>query len=146
MVGDARALIPPVSPEDETTNVGAAKNVLSLLLLYGILVATDATGTEGNIKSINLATNYKDRWLMVIGDGLTQIRVRTFIELIESSCYDFGEKQAKTEMIKEALGQIIHVTGDLHGGLFHFLAAIYSLFYPCLIQIIQIILGWKQSR
>ena len=53
---------------------------------------------------------------MVVGDGLTQIRIRTFIELIESSCYDFGEKQEKTEMIKEALGQIIHVTGDLHGG------------------------------
>ena len=48
-------------------------------------------------------------------------------------------------MIKKALGQIIDITSDLlHGGLFHLIAAIYSLFHPCLIQIIQIILGWER--
>ena len=47
-------------------------------------------------------------------------------------------------MIKEALGQVINVTGDLHGGLFHFLSATYSLFYPCLIQPVQQLLGWKR--
>ena len=36
MVCDAKALNPPVSPNDETTNMGAAKNIASLLLLYGL--------------------------------------------------------------------------------------------------------------
>ena len=46
-------------------------------------------------------------------------------------------------MIKEALGRVISVTGDLHSGLFHFLSAIYSLFYPSLIYPVQELLGWK---
>ena len=49
-------------------------------------------------------------------------------------------------MIRRALGQVIHVTGDLHGWRFHFLATIYSLFYGSLIQYIQVLLGWKKIR
>ena len=49
-------------------------------------------------------------------------------------------------MIRRALGQVIHVIGDLHGGRFHFLTTIYSLFYGSLIQYIQVLLGWKQIR
>ena len=47
-------------------------------------------------------------------------------------------------MIKEALDQVISVTGDIHGGLFHLLSAYYSLFYPLLIQPVQEPLGWKR--
>ena len=47
-------------------------------------------------------------------------------------------------MIQKALNQIIHVPGDLHGGCFHFLSAVYTLFYGSLIQPIQIMLGWKR--
>ena len=47
-------------------------------------------------------------------------------------------------MIKEALGQVISVTGDLHSGLLHLLAYNYLLLYPSLIQPIQNLLGWKQ--
>ena len=39
--------------------------------------------------------------------------------------------------------QIINVTGDLHGGCFNFLSAGYSIFYACLIQPIQNLLGCK---
>ena len=140
----AEAIIPPVSPDDETTNIGAAKNILSLLLFHKILIPTDSEGVEGNIRKLELAPGYNKRWMMLVGDGLTQVRIRTFIDMIETSCYNFGESQRAVEMIKHAMGQVIHVTGDLHGGLFHFLSAIYSLYYGTLIQPIQIMLGWKR--
>ncbi len=48
------------------------------------------------------------------------------------------------EHSKKALSRIVHVTGDLHGGNFHFLSAIYTVFYRALIQPIQTLLGWKR--
>ena len=42
--------------------------------------------------------------------------------------------------------QITHVPGDLHGGCFHFLSAIYSLYYAALIQPIQALIGWKRIK
>ena len=41
---------------------------------------------------------------------------------------------------------MIHVPGDLHGGCFHFLSAIYSLYYGALIQPIQALVGWKRIK
>ena len=46
-------------------------------------------------------------------------------------------------MINKATKQIINVTGDLHGGCLHFLAAGYSLFDASLIQTIQTLLELK---
>ena len=47
-------------------------------------------------------------------------------------------------MINKAMKQIINVTGNLHDGCFHFLAAIYSLFYASLVQTIQTLLVCKR--
>lgn len=138
-------LIPPVSPEDETTNIGPAKVVLSLLTLFGILEVTQQDGSmEGNLNSLKLTENYKERYLMVVGDGLSQLRIRTFTQLIDDTCFRFDPKTRVTEMIHKALRQIVHVPGDLHGGCFHFLSAIYSIFYAALLQPIQTLLGWKK--
>ena len=139
-------LMPPVSPEDETTNLGAAKVVLSLLVLFGILELQSNEGAEGNVRGIRLADGYDKRYLMLVGDGLSQIRVRTFVEMIGDQCYDLGQEHESTVMIRKALGQIINVTGDLHGGCFHFLQAVFNLFYGSLIQPIQTLLGWKRIR
>jgi hypothetical protein len=139
-------IIPPISPEDETTNKGAGKVILSLLALYGILEATETEGTSGNVKSLKLAEGYESRYLMVVGDGLSQIRARTFTELIQEVSNSYGPQHQASTVINKALNQIIHVPGDLHGGCFHFLAAVYSLFYGSLIQPIQILLGWKRIR
>jgi hypothetical protein len=139
----ASLLIPPVSPEDETTNAGAAKVVLSLLVLYGIIEIKKTRGKEQFV----LADNYKERKLMLIGDGLSQIRVKTFCTLMANKSYsNFDEEHENNEVIQRALGQIINVTGDLHGGCFHFLSALYSLYYGSLIQPIQALLGWKRIR
>ena len=66
--------------------------------------------------------------------------------MIEDSSFCFKETHEATTTIYKALGQVIHITGDLHGGCFHFLSAIYSLFYGSLIQFMQILLGWKRIR
>jgi hypothetical protein len=139
-------LLPPVSPEDETTNIGAAKVVLSLLVLYGILEYTGSDGVEGNLKSVKLADGYEEKYLMLVGDGLSQIRVRTFTNLIDTHSYSYNEKREQTLMIQKAMKQVVNVTGDLHGGCFHFLSAIFALYYGSLIQPIQTLLGWKRIR
>ena len=40
---EANVIIPPVSPHDETTSTGAAKVILSLLTMFGILDSSNAT-------------------------------------------------------------------------------------------------------
>ena len=138
-------IIPPVSPEDKTTNKGAANVVLSLLVLFGILEHISQEGaTQNNIAQIRLKEGYEGWQLVVVGDGLSQIRVRTFAQLINETCFSLGKEQHATVMIHKAMKQIINVTGDLHGGCFHFLAAGCSLFYASLIQPIQNLLGWKR--
>ena len=139
-------IIPPISPEDETTNKGAGKVILSLLALYGILEKTTQTSEEGNPKGLQLAEGYDKRYLVIVGDGLSQVRARTFSNLMQECSNSFGDKHEKSIMIQKALNQIIHVPGDLHGGCFHFLSAVYTLFYGSLIQPIQIMLGWKRIR
>jgi hypothetical protein len=81
-----------------------------------------------------LATNYNKHYLVIVGDGLLQMRARTFNELIEKSSYNFGTQHEMTVKVTKGLQQVIHVPGDLHGGCFHFLSAIYSLYYDALIQ------------
>ena len=137
-------IIPPVSPEDETTNTGAAKVVLSFLVLFGILEPISQEGaTQNNITQIRLKEGYKGRHLVVVGDGLSQIRVRKFSQLINETCFSLGKEQHATAMIHKAMKPILNFTGDLHGGCFHFLAAGYSIFCASLIQPIHNLLGWN---
>ena len=77
-MGPVKLLIPPVSPDNETTNKGAANVIMSLLLMHGVVEATSNDGVNGNLKSIRLTDDYKDRYVMLVGDGLSQIRVKTF--------------------------------------------------------------------
>ena len=139
-------LLPPISQEDETTNKGAAKVILSLLALFGIMEGQTYEGEHGCVKELELAENYQKRYLVVVGDGLSQMRARTFNELIEDSSYSFGAQHETTAKVAKGMQQIIHVPGDLHGGCFHFLSAIYTLYYAALIQPIQALIGWKRIK
>ena len=102
-VGPVKLLIPLVSPDNETTNKGAANMIMSLLLMHGVLEATSNEGANGNLKGICLSDNYKDRYMMLVGDGLSQIRAKTFKKMIEDSSYRFKDTHKATEMIKNAL-------------------------------------------
>ena len=112
--------------------------------MHGVLEPTTNEGANGDLKGICLAGAFEDQFVMLVGEGLSQIRAKTFEKMIEESSYKFSETHEKTRMIRLALGQVIHIMGDLHGGQFHFLSAIYLLFYGSLIQQIQLLLGWKQ--
>ena len=43
-----------------------------------ILVTKDSEGTNGNLRSIELAPDFRSRYVMLVGDGLSQIRAKTF--------------------------------------------------------------------
>ena len=139
----AQLLIPAVSPVNKTTNKGAANVIMSLLLYHGVIKPTNSNGANGDIKGMHLSDDYQEQYVMLVGDGLSQILVKTFKNMIQESSFCFKENFKATDMICKVLGQVIHVTGDLHGRPFHFLTAIYLLFYGAFIQFIQILLGWK---
>ena len=119
--------------------------MLSLLVLFGILEPISQEGaTQNNITQIRLKEGYKGRHLVVVGDRLSQIRVMTFTQLINETCFSLGKEQHATVMIHKLMKHIINVTGDLHGRYFHFLASGYSLCYSSLIQPIHNLLGCKR--
>ena len=64
-ITEASALLPPVSPYEELTKRGAGQNITSMLLIRGILLPMDCDGAAGNISKIQLATDYKKKWLML---------------------------------------------------------------------------------
>ena len=72
---EAHVIIPPASPHGKTTNSGAAKVILSLLVMFGVLRKTDTGNGIGDnhdkIKNLTLAPNAKERFLVMVGDGLT---------------------------------------------------------------------------
>ena len=66
-------LVPPISKEDETMNKGAAKVILLLLALFGIMEGQSYEGEHGSVRELELAVNYKKRYLVIVGDGLSQM-------------------------------------------------------------------------
>ena len=143
---EANVIVPPISPHDETTNTGAAKVILLLLVMYGILknrVDENMTDTP-DVANLRLAHDAKEHYLIMVGDGLTQIRAKQFAEIIEESSSSYGPRQRTSMMIQRALDQVIFIHGDLHGGGFHIMQVIYNLFYGAIIQKVQTVLKWKQ--
>ena len=57
--------------------------ILSLLAMVGILAVTSQEGINGDVKGLKLLDDYKERNLMIVSDGLYQIRTRIFNELID---------------------------------------------------------------
>ena len=92
-IPEARDLLPPVRQYEEITKRGAGQNITSILLLRSILVPESQEGLAGNPHQIKLYEDYKSKWLMLVGDGLTKIRIKSFVEEINRSCYEFGQKQ-----------------------------------------------------
>lgn len=200
-VKKASVIIPPLSAQNETTNLGAAKVVLSMLRLCGLLeptevgptipsstlaspssstsasaassstsvspststsvsasssanaspssstsASTSASSNPSELLGMTLGKDWNKRHLILFGDGLSQVRARSFDNLIRDSSNHFGPQQSMRTILKKALSRVVHVTGDLHGGNFHFLSAVYTMFYGCLLQPIQTMLGWKRIK
>ena len=119
---EANVIFPPVSPHDETMNTGAAKGISSLLVLYGLLVL-DGSGNgneETNINQLRLAPNAHQRYLLMVSNGLTQMRAKQFSDLIEETSHSFGPRHKVTVMLQKAMDQVIFIPGDLHSGGFQY--------------------------
>ena len=78
-------LLPPISQEDETTNKGATKVIQLRLALFRIMEGQTYEGKHGSVRELELAENFQKRYLDIVGDGLSQMRARTFNDLIEDS-------------------------------------------------------------
>ena len=76
-VAKCSMIVPLISNEDKMTKKGAAKVILPLIALFGIMKGQDHEGVHGNIRSLELSKNYKTRYLVIVGDGLLQMRART---------------------------------------------------------------------
>jgi hypothetical protein len=137
-------LAPPVSPDNETTTRGAGKVILSILLLFGLLVPTDSTTIQGNVSAAKLPADYHKRWLVLVGDGLSQMRLQAFKDMLDTSSYSFEKRYKMAQLLSKALDQCVALPGNLHGGGFHFLVVVYNLYYGGFIQPIQTDLGWKR--
>ena len=139
-------MIPPVSPHNETMNTGVVKVILSLLVLYGLLESNGSTADneDADIKQLRLAPNASKRYLLMVSDGLTQMRAKQFNKLIEETSHSFGPRYKVTVMLQKAMDQVNFIPGDLHGGGFHIMQVVYNLFYGAFIQKIQAVLKWKR--
>ena len=83
---------------------------------------------------------------MLVGDGLTQVRFKTLVDVIQKNCCNMSDKNITANMMSEALKQIACVPSYLHGALLHFLNATYSLFFTCLARPMQKMIGWKYLK
>ena len=92
-ITEASSLIPLLSLYKELTKCGAGQNITSMLLICGILVPIDSEGEAGNVQKIILYNYYKNNWIMLVGDGLTKVRIKMSVDEINKLCYDFSEQQ-----------------------------------------------------
>jgi hypothetical protein len=114
------------------------------LLLFGLLVPTDSTAIQGNVQAVQLPANYKKCWLVLVGNGLSQMRLQAFKDMLHTLSYSFKKRYEMAQLFSKALDQCVVLPGDLHSGGFHFLVVVYNLYYGGIIQPIQSALGWKR--
>ena len=69
------------------------------------------------------------KWLYLIGEGLTHVRLKLFVNVINDSLYSHKEDYEMQHVLSSALDQVIIGVGDLHGDGFAILNSIYSVFY-----------------
>jgi hypothetical protein len=107
-----------------------------MLELCGIL-KVDVSSTN-----ISLGDDISNRWLILVSDGLSHLRVANFKDCMEDQSRNFQEFYHKSTIFAQALNRIIMVPGDLHGGGFHFvLMVVFQLFYGGFLQAFQTALG-----
>ncbi len=90
---------------------------------------------------------YKRRYLVMVGDGLSILRILQFRERIAPNhLHKFVENYEQVKEIRKALARIVVVPGDLHLGGFHFLQSVYDFFSGGFLQPMHALLGWKRLR
>ena len=83
----------PTSKEDETTNLGCAVVFLEILENAGLIDTTRKKTTINNEEKERLCVSAVDeakhKWLYLIGDGLTHVQLKLFVNMINDSLYSY---------------------------------------------------------
>ena len=71
--------------------------------MYGLLESVGSTveNEDADIKLLRLAPNASECYLLMVGDGLTQMRAKHFNELIEETLHSFGPRHKVTVMLQK---------------------------------------------
>jgi len=91
-----------------------------------------------------LAEDLGKRTLIMYGDGLSCERFRNCKEHLIEQQGSFSAHYENVTVLLTALQKVYMLPGDLHGGRFHTLGPVYSLFYGGFLQPIQLALGYKR--
>ena len=127
----------PVVKDDETTIKGMVNVILKFLQCGGLLQLT-ADGTFVNPPDLG------KRNMALYGDGLTCERFRNCKDQLLERQATFNKHYEQISAVMRAVDRVIMMPGDLHGGGFHTLGPVYTVFYGGFIQVFQIALGYKR--
>ena len=103
-------------------------------------------GKEKEKMVAKLVEGNKHKWVYLIGDGLTHVRLKLFMDTINGSLYSFKDDYEMISVMSEALKQVLLGVGDLYGGGFTILNSVYNLFHGGFLQVFQIALCWKMIQ
>ena len=110
----------PVSAEDETTTLGTGINVLEIMELCGLVQVNKVLNEKTRVKEGDLS-----KWLILIGDGLTQNRITSLVDKLHDDSLSFRDYYTDSLVISKAMEKMFIGTGDLHEGGFSFLGMIF---------------------
>jgi hypothetical protein len=135
----------PISSVDETKIESNGGILVNTEYLCGMI--RKEWDNKKNRVIFKAVDDIDQRWLIMIGDGLTVQRILQYRDrLAPKEIHSFAENYEQVRDLRVALGHIAIVPGDLHAGGFHFLQPIFDLFFPALIQPIQAKMQWKRLK
>ena len=98
----------PTSKEDETTNIGCAIVFFEILQNAGLITISHnktkgMDGKENDKLVVKLVDENKHKWVYLIGDGLTHVCLKLFVNTINDSLYSFEDDYKMRLVMSEAL-------------------------------------------
>ena len=95
---------------------------------------------------VKVVEGNKHKLVYLIGDGLTHVRLKSFVDTINNSLYSFEDYYEMISVMSEAIKQVVLGVGGLYGGGFAILNSTYTLFYGGFLQVFQTALCWKRIQ
>ena len=93
----------PTMAEDETTTLGTGVVLLNILHLCGLIEVDKLV--DGRSKIREGSSELKSKWLYLCGDGLTQVRLKSFIDAIQQDSLSFKELYRESVVFQKRLNE-----------------------------------------
>ena len=126
--------------EDKTTTLGNGVVLLNILHLCGLIEVDKLVDGRSKIRE----GDTQSKWLYLCGDELTQVRLKSFIDVIQQDSLSFRELYRECVVLATALERVIIGNGHLHAGGFSCLGTIFTAYYGGFLQVFQYAMGWKR--